>query len=104
MGQRLNITIQVIGFEYGLHPGGASHSIYLHMPGEDIPDVVYHESPPAVTRDTSAPAALAEARSRWDILRAIALSPRDSLVRIERYAEGGTPAFGWLSNESRQQK
>ncbi len=93
---RPNITIQVIGFEYGLHPGGASHSIYLHMPGDELPDVYYTESTPSPISDTSTDSDLEQARARWDLLRAIALSPRDSLSRITRYAKGagGVPPVG----------
>ena len=37
------ITVQIIGFEYGLYPGGGNHFILLRM-GDDLPDVLYTES------------------------------------------------------------
>lgn len=78
------VTVQVVGFEYGLYPGG-NHFIILQM-GDDLPDVLYTESlqKPADTADTDE---LQAARRLWDVLRAIALSPRDSATLIRQYID-----------------
>jgi hypothetical protein len=76
------ITIQVIGFEYGIYPGGGNHFVLLHM--EDLPDVLYTESLEKQS-DTTDPGALQATRKLWDRLRALALSPRDSADRILKY-------------------
>lgn len=78
------ITVQIIGFEYGLYPGG-NHFIILHM-ADDIPDVLYTESlqKPADTADRDD---LQAAGKLWDALRALALSPRDSAERIRWHLE-----------------
>jgi transcriptional regulator with XRE-family HTH domain len=78
-----SITVQVIDFEYGLHPGPYGHLIILDMP-DPLPDVRYFEDRLAYG-DTANPAEVAEARRTWDSLQAVALSPRASLDRIKRY-------------------
>jgi hypothetical protein len=83
--QRPNITLQVVGFEYGMHPGIETNFILLTM-GNVLPDVVYTEGVPEPT-DSSLPGDLRQYRRIWDALRAIALSPRDSLQRIRQYVD-----------------
>jgi transcriptional regulator with XRE-family HTH domain len=78
------ITVQVIGFEYGIYPSGGNHFILLHM--EDLPDVLYTESLEKQS-DTTDPDHLRAARKLWDALRALALSPRDSAERIKQYID-----------------
>jgi transcriptional regulator with XRE-family HTH domain len=79
-----NITVQVIGFNYGLYPGGY-HFIILQM-SDGLPDVLYNDSVEEPD-DTSDAAALQAAKRRWDRLRALALSPRDSADLILRYID-----------------
>jgi hypothetical protein len=76
------MTVQVIGFEYGIYPGGGNHFVLLRM--EDLPDVLYTESLEKHS-DTTDPSALQATRKLWDALRALALSPRDSADRIMKY-------------------
>ncbi|MDT7794234.1 MAG: hypothetical protein QOD59_3670 [Mycobacterium sp.] len=83
--RRPNVTVQVIGFEYGLHPGLTGHFILLEMEGS-LPDVVYKEDQ-LESSDSSLEENLRFTRRLWDSLRALALSPRDSLDRIMQYAE-----------------
>jgi hypothetical protein len=64
--QEPGITVQVVGFEYGLYAGGY-HFILLQM-GEDLPDVLYNESLQEPD-DTSDPGPLRAARKLWDSLR-----------------------------------
>lgn len=85
IAMRPNITVQVIGFEYGLHPGLTGHFILLGMDGS-LPDVVYKEDQ-LESSDSSLEENLRFTRRLWDSLRALALSPRDSLDRIMQYAE-----------------
>lgn len=82
---RPNISVQVIGFEFGLYPGGSTHFILLGM-GSSLPDVIYKED--LIQRSDSAdPDAVRNVQKIWDSLRAIALSPKASIERIEQYAE-----------------
>ncbi len=82
---RRNIVVQVIGFEYGTHPGGESHFILLDMAG-DLPDVVYTEGLHGPD-DSSAELDIRRYRRIWDLLRSIALNPRESSRRIASYAQ-----------------
>jgi transcriptional regulator with XRE-family HTH domain len=79
------ITVQIIGFEYGHYPAGGNHFILLHM-GNDLPDVLYTESL-RMHSDTTNATQLLSARKLWDDLRALALSPRDSVQRIQQYID-----------------
>jgi hypothetical protein len=79
-----DITVQVVGFDYGLYAADR-HFIILQMAG-DLPDVLYEESLQRPT-DTADPEAVAVARKRWDLLRAVALSPRESMNRILQYLD-----------------
>ena len=80
------ITIQVIGFEYGAHPGGESHVVLLSMPGE-LPDVFYSDNSLARPDDSSDQRRLMQARRLWEVLKAIALDPRSSSERIASYID-----------------
>ena len=71
------ITVQIIGFEYGLYPGGGNHFILLRM-GDGLPDVLYTESLQE-RDDTTDAGKLRSAGNLWDNLRAVALSPRSLL-------------------------
>lgn len=79
-----DITVQVVGFDYGLYSTD-SHFIILDMP-DGLPDVLYQESLQRAT-DTTDPVEVAMARKRWDLLRAVALSPRESAERILQYLD-----------------
>ena len=83
------ITVQIIGFEYGLYPAGGNHFILLRM-SDDLPDVLYTESLNKHT-DTTDPEELRTARKLWDDLRALALSPRASIERVQMYIDRLTP-------------
>lgn len=81
--ERKNVTVQVIGFEYGAHPGGQSHFITVDT-GHGLPDLVYIEGLRGFAEFTSE-AETQRYREVWEILTAIALSPRQSRERIEKY-------------------
>jgi transcriptional regulator with XRE-family HTH domain len=80
---RPHITVQVIGFEYGIHPGGESQFILLAMPG-DLPDIVYNDGLLGPS-DSSAAAEVQKSRRLWQTISAIALAPPASTERIVRY-------------------
>ena len=86
---RPGITVQVINFEYGTHPGVNSHFIRVET-GGDLPDLVYVEGLRGRT-ETTTEAELQRYRNVWDTLRAIALSPRESHDLILDYAERLSP-------------
>jgi transcriptional regulator with XRE-family HTH domain len=79
------VTVQVIGFEYGLYPGGGNHLILLQME-DDLPDVLYAETVQG-QKDTTDITELRTMRRLWDTLRALALSPRDSAARIRWHVD-----------------
>jgi transcriptional regulator with XRE-family HTH domain len=81
--RRPHITVQVIAFDYGIHPGTENNFILLEL-GDTMPGVVYTEGLPE-PRDSSLPSDLRQYRLIWDALRAIALDPPASLRRIEHY-------------------
>ena len=83
--EKPHVTVQVIGFEYGIYPGGGNHFILLGM-DEPLPDVLYRESLEKHS-DTADGAELQSARKLWDVLRALALSPRDSAKRITKHLD-----------------
>jgi transcriptional regulator with XRE-family HTH domain len=80
-----NVTVQVIPFEAGAHPGMDSTFILLHL-DEDVSDVVFIEGLVGNLYQES-PSDLARYRRVFDLLRAIALSPKESLVRISAVAK-----------------
>jgi transcriptional regulator with XRE-family HTH domain len=80
-----NVTVQVIPFEAGAHPGMDSTFIVLHL-DEEVPDVVYIEGLVGNLYQES-PADLARYRRAFDQLRAIALSPKESVLRISAVAK-----------------
>ncbi len=84
-----NVTVQVIGFEYGAHPGGNSHFIVVDT-GHGLPDLVYVEGLRGRAEFTSE-TETQRYREAWEYLTAIALSPRQSGERIEYYAKSLTP-------------
>ena len=79
------VTIQVVGFEYGIHPGVERQFVLLGMPGE-LPDVLYTESLASPT-DSSDDRMLQRYRRLWEVLKAIALDPRSSSERIVSYLD-----------------
>ena len=81
---RPTVMIQVIGFEYGVHPGGNSNFILIDT-GHGLPDLVYVEGIRAA-EFTSEPETQ-RYRQVWETLTAIALDPRQSRDRIESYLD-----------------
>jgi transcriptional regulator with XRE-family HTH domain len=80
---RGNITVQVIGFELGLHSGAASNFILLDM-GDELPDLFYSEGLRGAYASTDSDV-LDRNRRVWNELRAKALEPFASKDRIDRY-------------------
>jgi hypothetical protein len=84
---RPGITVQIIDFEYGTHPGD-SHFILVRTGGV-LPNLVYLE---ALGRaDSTSDSDIARYRRVWEHLTALALSPRESRDRIERYVKRLAP-------------
>lgn len=76
-----NVTVQLIPFEYGAHPGLDSTFIILSFEERGASDVVYVEGLIGqfyLERDTD----LQRYRQRFDDLRAIAFGPKDTVARI----------------------
>jgi hypothetical protein len=85
VGDRPTVTVQVIAFEYGAHPGGQSHFIMVDT-GHGLPDLVYVEGLRGRAEFTTE-AETQRYREAWENLTAIALNPRQSRERIERYID-----------------
>jgi transcriptional regulator with XRE-family HTH domain len=85
-----HVTVQLIPFETGSHPGISSTFILLHFE-EDVPDLVYVEG---LLGDhfLENPTDVDRYRRVFDHLRAIALSPKDSITKITALADGLTTA------------
>jgi hypothetical protein len=80
---RSNITVQVIGFEYGLHTPATSNFILLDM-SDGLPDLFYSQD---VRGDFASSDLDVVARNRrvWNELRAKALDVFAAKERIDRY-------------------
>jgi transcriptional regulator with XRE-family HTH domain len=83
VADRPGITLQVIGFEFGLHPGGNSHFILLSL-GKGLPDLYYSEGLRGAL-SSSAPDIVDRYRLIWNELRAKALDEHASKNRVDRY-------------------
>jgi transcriptional regulator with XRE-family HTH domain len=101
VGERPGITVQVIDFGYGPHPGLNSQFIRIAT-GGGLPDLVYVEGLRG-RFETTDDADVQRYRDVWENLRAIALNPRDSRELILRYAERLTdPRHGGELKEEEQ--
>ena len=83
-----NITIQVLAFASGLHPGMGGSFAIIEFPERLDPDVVYTEG---VTGQAYIEERDREVRARsetFDLLRATALPPAESVVLIQSISEG----------------
>jgi transcriptional regulator with XRE-family HTH domain len=80
-----NVTLQVVPFEVGAHPGMDSTFTVLHLDAE-VADIVYIEGLVGNLYQES-PTDLARYRAAFDQLRAIALSPKESVARISAIAK-----------------
>jgi transcriptional regulator with XRE-family HTH domain len=81
--EQRRIVIQVIGFEYGLHPGYRGNFIIVSM-RPPVPDLVYSEGSiePSIA---DADVELDQHQKRWAGLMAVALDPDASRARIKKY-------------------
>lgn len=89
VGERPTVTVQVIAFEYGVHPGGNSNFILVDT-GNGLPDLVYVEGLRGKVEFTDDDETQ-RYRAAWSTLTAIALNPRQSRERIEQYLERLAP-------------
>jgi transcriptional regulator with XRE-family HTH domain len=80
-----NVTIQIVPFEGGPHAGMIGSFSLVRFPSRDDPDIVYIEG---VTGDIFAESEDARSYQEvFDHLRAAALSPTETRVRIDRAAQ-----------------
>jgi hypothetical protein len=80
---RANVTVQVIGFEYGLHTGASSNFILLGM-GAELPDLFYSDGLGGGYASNDADVVESNRRV-WEELRAKALDELTSRDRIDKY-------------------
>jgi transcriptional regulator with XRE-family HTH domain len=80
------VTIQIVPFDVGAHAGMIGSFSLVRFPSRDDPDLVYVEG---FTGDIFAESEDAQSYQEvFDHLRAAALSPTESRLRIERACEG----------------
>jgi len=89
MTDKINISVQVVGFEFGLHPGLNSHFILLTM-AAGLPDFLYSEGLRGSVA-SSDDDVLVRYRRAWTELRGIALDPVASRARIDGYLRRLSP-------------
>jgi transcriptional regulator with XRE-family HTH domain len=77
MAERPNVTIQVIPFSAGAHPGLNSDFVLLEFGRQSVPDVVFVEGQ-AGSFVKDRPEELARYRRLWHQLLAVALSPEQT--------------------------
>ncbi|HXF03091.1 MAG TPA: helix-turn-helix transcriptional regulator [Arthrobacter sp.] len=82
-----NVTLQVVPFTAGAHPGMAGPFSILEYPDPADPDVVYAETPAGGIYMEDAPGIERTYRA-FAYLAALALSPAASLDLADRYAAG----------------
>jgi Domain of unknown function (DUF5753) len=86
--QMPNVTLQVLTFGSGLHPGMGGPFAIIEFPERFDPDVVYTEG---VTGQAYMEEREREVKTRseaFDLLRATALPPADSAILIRSISEG----------------
>jgi transcriptional regulator with XRE-family HTH domain len=83
-----NITLQVLPFEAGAHPGMLGSFHVLNFDHEEFPNIVYIDSM-AGDLFLDAPADIERYTVIFQYLRAIALSPEGSVDLITKLAESG---------------
>ncbi|MFL6056173.1 MAG: helix-turn-helix domain-containing protein, partial [Actinoallomurus sp.] len=81
-----NLTMQVIPFDAGAHPGMLGSFALLRFGQEDLPDVVYVDSM-AGDLFLDQPADVQRCASTFEHLRAVALSPEASAEFVAKLAE-----------------
>lgn len=86
-GANPHVTLQVIGFEYGLHPGDRLHFIMMASAG--VPDLVYSEGllKPIIVESADD---IARYGDLWDALQGVALDPYASRDRVKQYLDEST--------------
>lgn len=82
-GEDLHVTVQVIGFELGMHPGVESHFITVGA-SDEASDIVYAEGLLGLF-EVDAKDSVSRYRDVWNHLRGVALDPVASRARLERY-------------------
>jgi transcriptional regulator with XRE-family HTH domain len=91
-----NITLRVLPFAVGAHPGMSGNFILLEFDQADLDDLVHLESVDDITiRDDAEQ--IARYLDRFERLEALSLSPEDSVVFLDKLiaemsSEGGGPA------------
>jgi hypothetical protein len=76
-----HVVVQVLPFDLGEHAGMAGARVIVRLPGED--DIVYVEGPGS-GQFIGTPEHVADCALRFDLLRATALSPDESVALIRR--------------------
>jgi transcriptional regulator with XRE-family HTH domain len=76
---RPNITIEVVPFSVGAHPGLRGSFVALEFPDPADDDVLYLESPQGDLISREAPEEILAYREEFESLRRISLGPEDSL-------------------------
>ena len=85
MSDRRSVRIQVISFDYGIHPGSDKQMILLEM-SESLPDIAYSDQSSGPD-DTTDEVTVTRYRRIWDELTSVALNPRASQQLVAVYID-----------------
>lgn len=83
-----NVTLQVVRFSSGAHPGMQGPFVVFEFPDAEVDDVLYLESSHGELIIRDEPDELAIHQERLAALRKLSAKPKDSVAFLERLAEG----------------
>lgn len=87
IAERPNVTIEVVPFSAGIHPGVKGSFVVLEFPDAGDDDVLYLESPRGdlISRDT--PEDVLGYREAFEELRVMSLGPQGSITYLDKVAD-----------------
>jgi Domain of unknown function (DUF5753) len=88
-----NITMRVLTFAVGAHPGMSGNFIQLEFDAADLDDLVHLESVDDITIRDDADL-IARYLDRFEKLEALSLSPEDSVVFLDKVIAEMSPEGG----------
>jgi transcriptional regulator with XRE-family HTH domain len=84
---RPNVTIEVVPFSAGIHPGVKGSFVILEFPDAGDDDVLYLESARGDLISRDVPEEVLSYREAFEQLRIISLGPRDSITYLGKVAD-----------------
>jgi hypothetical protein len=88
MANKKNVTLEVVRFSSGAHPGMQGPFVIFEFPDAEDDNVLYLESSHGELIIRDEPDELATHEVRWAALRKLSAKPKDSVAFLERVAAG----------------